>query len=131
MQTLSYDLLQSDQSNDRHGCAIAPGLSGAHAAPMRHGSPWTAKSDSLDRVLRDQVTLDPATGAVLTRFNFDQRRLLDRMVGIGGAAHEGHLFGWLKQLLNLCTALGLMTLCLSAVVLWWRRKPEGVHLVLL
>jgi len=95
------------------------------APPMRQGGPWTAKSDSQDRVLRDQVTLDPTTGTVLTRFNFNQRPLLDRMVGIGVAAHEGHLFGWLNQLLNLSTALGLIALCLSAVTLWWRRKPEG------
>lgn len=93
--------------------------------PMRLGGPWVAKSDSQDRVLRDQVTLDPVTGAVLTRFNFNQRPLMDRMVGIGVAAHEGHLFGWLNQLLNLFTALGLIVLCLSATVLWWRRKPEG------
>jgi uncharacterized iron-regulated membrane protein len=93
--------------------------------PMRHGGPWTAKSDSQDRVLRDQVTLDPATGAILTRLNFSQRPLIDRLVGIGVAAHEGHLYGWMNQVVNLCTALGLITLCISAVMLWWRRRPEG------
>lgn len=93
--------------------------------PMRRGGAWTAKSDSQDRVLRDEVTLDAATGAVLSRLNFGQRPLIDRLVGIGVAAHEGHLYGWLNQLVNLCTALGLITLCLSAVVLWWRRRPEG------
>jgi len=93
--------------------------------PMHRGGAWTAKSDSQDRVLRDQVTLDPATGAVLSRLNFSQRPLIDRLVGIGVAAHEGHLYGWLNQLVNLCTALGLMTLCISAVVLWWRRRPVG------
>jgi uncharacterized iron-regulated membrane protein len=93
--------------------------------PMHQDGPWTAKSDSQDRVLRDQVTLDAATGAVLTRFNFNQRPLMDRMVGIGVAAHEGHLFGRLNQLLNLFTALGLIVLCLSATILWWRRRPEG------
>ena len=93
--------------------------------PMRHGGVWTAKSDSQDRVLRDEVTLDAATGAVLSRLNFSQRPFLDRLVGIGIAAHEGHLYGWLNQLVNLCTALGLMVLCISAVVLWWRRRPEG------
>jgi uncharacterized iron-regulated membrane protein len=94
--------------------------------PMHHGGPWTAKSDSQDRVLRDQVTLDAATGAVLTRLNFGQRPLIDRLVGIGVAAHEGHLYGWLNQLVNLCTAMGLITLCVSALVMWWRRRPEGV-----
>ncbi len=94
--------------------------------PMRRGGPWTAKSDSQDRVLRDQVTLDPRTGAILSRLDFRQRPLIDRMVGIGVAAHEGHLYGWLNQLVNLCTATGLIVLSISAIVLWWRRRPEGV-----
>jgi uncharacterized iron-regulated membrane protein len=94
--------------------------------PMRCGGPWGAKSDSQDRVLRDQVTLDPATGAVLSRLNFSQNPLIDRVVGIGVAAHEGHLYGWLNQLVNLCTAMGLIVLCISALVLWWRRRPASV-----
>ena len=94
--------------------------------PSSHSASWTAKSDSQDRVLRDEVTLDPATGVVLSRVNFAQTPLVDRIVGIGVAAHEGHLYGWLNQLVNLLTALGLMTLSVSAIVLWWRRRPEGV-----
>ena len=92
---------------------------------MSPGGPWTAKSDSQNRTLRDQVTLDPDTGAVLGRVNFDQQPWVDRAVGFGVAAHEGHLFGWLNQLLNLCTAMGLIILCISAIVLWWRQRPEG------
>jgi len=93
--------------------------------PMhRHGA-WTAKSDAQDRTLRDQVTLDPASGAVLTRLNFSQRPLIDRLVGIGIAAHEGQLYGWLNKVVNLCTAMGLIVLCISALVMWWRRRPDG------
>jgi uncharacterized iron-regulated membrane protein len=94
--------------------------------PASPNVPWTAKSDSQDRVLRDQLTLDPGTAVVLTRMNFAQQPLVDRIVGIGVAAHEGHLYGWLNQLVNLMTSLGLMMLSVSAVVLWWRRRPEGV-----
>jgi uncharacterized iron-regulated membrane protein len=93
--------------------------------PMHHG-PWTAKSDSQNRMLRVNLLLDQATGAVLQRVNFNQRAWVDRAIGMGVAAHEGHLFGWLNQLVNLFTALGLIVLCVSAVMLWWRRRPEGV-----
>lgn len=93
--------------------------------PMRRHGPWTARSDAEDRVLRDQVSLDPTTGAILTRVNFNQRPLIDRLVGIGIAAHVGQLYGWLNQVVNLCTAMGLIVLSISAVVLWWRRRPEG------
>ena len=95
------------------------------APPAGVGQPWTAKSDAADRPLRTDLTLDAATGRVLTRKDFATRRLIDRLVGYGVAIHEGALFGWLNQLLNLLTAVGLMLLAVSSVVLWWRRRPEG------
>jgi uncharacterized iron-regulated membrane protein len=94
--------------------------------PMHQHSPWTAKSDAQNRTLRENLTLDATTGAVLQRLNFSQRPWLDRVVGTGVAAHEGHLFGWLNQLVGLFTALGLILICISAVILWWRRRPEGI-----
>ncbi len=51
---------------------------------------------------------------------------MDRIVGIGVAAHEGQLFGLANQMLGLFTALALATLSISAVVLWWRRRETGV-----
>ncbi len=42
------------------------------------------------------------------------------------AMHEGHLYGWMNQRVNLCTALGLVLLCTSALVMWWRRRPQGL-----
>ncbi|UVO49022.1 PepSY domain-containing protein [Sphingomonas sp. SUN019] len=95
------------------------------APPTGPGQPWTAKSDAADRPQRTDLTLDPATGAVLTRKDFAERRLVDRLIGYGIAVHEGALFGWLNQLLNLATALGLMLLSISGAVMWWRRRPSG------
>ena len=95
------------------------------APPTGPGAPWTAKSDAADRPLRTDLTLAP-DGTLLTRKDFMQRRLVDRLVGWGVAIHEGAAFGWANQLLNLMTALGLMLLAVSSVVLWWRRRPDGV-----
>jgi uncharacterized iron-regulated membrane protein len=36
------------------------------------------------------------------------------------------LFAPLNQVLGVLTALGLITLCVSAFVMWRRRAPEGV-----
>jgi uncharacterized iron-regulated membrane protein len=52
--------------------------------------------------------------------------MLDRIIGTSVAAHEGQLFGIANQLLGLFTALGLITISVSAIVLWWRRRPNGV-----
>jgi uncharacterized iron-regulated membrane protein len=52
--------------------------------------------------------------------------LLDRMVLTGVAIHEGQLFGVLNQMIGVLTAMGLITLCVSAVILWWKRRHVGV-----
>src|SRR4029434_6989517 len=56
---------------------------------------------------------------------FGEKATIDRVIGVGIAAHEGQLFGVANQLLGLATALGLITMCVSAVVMWWRRRPDG------
>jgi uncharacterized iron-regulated membrane protein len=94
--------------------------------PLQTGGAWTAQSVAVNRTLRTTLTLDGKTGAVLTRENFNQRKIVDRIVDTGIDAHEGQLFGWFNQLLGLFTAVGLILLSVSAVVLWWRRRAVGV-----
>ncbi|WP_239026077.1 PepSY-associated TM helix domain-containing protein [Sphingomonas paeninsulae] len=93
--------------------------------PAGAGQPWAAKSDAADRPLRIDLTLDPETGAILSRKDFAQRRLIDRIMGYGIAVHEGQLFGIANQLVNVATAGGLILLSVSSVILWWRRRPEN------
>lgn len=96
-------------------------------APASHaGGNWTAKSDAQDRPLRVDLTLDPRSGAVLARKDFNSKPWLDRVIGRGIAAHEGQLFGPLNQLLSLLTVAGLVLLSVSGVVMWWRRRPGCV-----
>ena len=91
--------------------------------PAQPGDNWTAKSDTRDRPLRVDLILDPETGAILKRTDFRSKPWLDRAIGTGIAAHEGQLFGLANQLLGLFTTIGLVTLSLSGLVMWWRRKP--------
>ena len=95
------------------------------APPAAAGAPWSAKSEAADRPMRTDLTLSGKTGAMLTRRDFAQRRLVDRIVGWGVAIHEGQAFGGLNQLLNLLTAAGLTLLSVSGAILWWRRRPAG------
>jgi uncharacterized iron-regulated membrane protein len=94
--------------------------------PSAQGGDWAAKSDAQNRTLRSDLTLDGQTGAVKSRVDFGQRQIVDRIVGVGVAAHEGHLFGWLNQLVSAFTALGLIAVSISAVVMWQRRRAPGV-----
>jgi uncharacterized iron-regulated membrane protein len=112
---------------DRLVASVRPlGLAGPVliAPPTGAGALWTAKSDAADRPLRTNLTLDGATGYILSRQDFRGRPIIDRIVGYGVAAHEGQLFGVANQLLNLALAHGLTTLAVSGAVMWWRRKPE-------
>ncbi|MBV9744922.1 MAG: PepSY domain-containing protein [Acidobacteriia bacterium] len=95
------------------------------APPVVSGGLWIAKSDAQNRTLRSRLQLD-ASGAIVRREGFSQQQWIDRWVETGVAAHEGQLFGLANQLLGLFTALCLITLSISAFVLWWRRRPEKV-----
>jgi uncharacterized iron-regulated membrane protein len=95
------------------------------APPLVSGGFWTVKSDAQNRTLRSSLQLD-SSGAIVRREDFSQQQWIDRWVETGVAAHEGQLFGPVDQLLGLFTALCLITLSISAFLLWWRRRPETV-----
>ncbi len=87
---------------------------------------WIIRSQSQNRPLRADAWLHGQTGEQIRIKSFSERPLIDRIVGIGVAAHEGQLFGWFNQLLGVIAALGLVTVSISGFILWRRRKPEGV-----
>jgi len=89
-------------------------------------SVWTAKSRHQNRPLRADAWLDAHSGEVIRTRSFQERLLIDRIIGIGVAAHEGQLFGWFNQFLGVVTAVGLVVMSVSGFVLWRRRKPVRV-----
>ncbi|EIT69225.1 PepSY-associated TM helix domain-containing protein [Hydrocarboniphaga effusa] len=93
--------------------------------PPTQDALWSARSDAQNRPLRVTLQVDGDTGAIVNRQDFAQRALIDRIVGVGIAAHEGQLFGWINQLLGTLTTVGLMLLCVSAAMMWWKRRPGG------
>ena len=95
------------------------------APPSQAEASWTARSETQNRPQRAELTLDGARAAVVSRRDFSQRPLLDRVIGVGIAAHEGQLFAPLNQALGLFTAAGLWLVCISAIIMWWRRRPSG------
>lgn len=98
-------------------------------APMPFGPPngnvWKASSETQNRPLARSVNFDPVTGEVVARQGFGDKHPIDRVIGYGIAWHEGQLFGWINQAIGVLTALALMTLAVSGVVMWWRRRPGG------
>jgi len=114
---------------DRIIANVAPlGLAGPVliAPPVARDDLWTAKSDSGDRPLRVNLTVDGISGTIVGRKDFADRHWVDRAVGYGIAAHEGQLFGLANQMLSLLAALGLFVTAASGALMWWRRRPEGL-----
>ncbi len=99
-------------------------------APQRFGPPtsneWTAKSEAQNRWLGRQVTYDPITGAETARRGFADQHVLDRIVNTGVAWHEGQLFGWVNQLIGVLTAIAMVTISILGVVMWLKRRPQGI-----
>ncbi len=95
------------------------------APPASGSTEWSAKSMTPNRPRRVDLVVDGATGEIKDRKDFSSRKLIDRIIGTGIAAHEGQLFGWPNQLLGLLTAGGLVLLSGSSVVLWWNRREPG------
>jgi uncharacterized iron-regulated membrane protein len=93
--------------------------------PSEHQPFWKIRSETQNIPRVREVELDALTGEQLRERSFGDRPMMDRVVGVGIAAHEGQLFGPANQALGLFTALGLITLCTSAIVMWWRRRPGG------
>jgi uncharacterized iron-regulated membrane protein len=88
-------------------------------------SQWKLSSQNQNRTLRADAWFDAQTGKLENTSRFADRPLIDRIIGIGISAHEGHLFGWINQLLGLIVALGLITVSVSGFILWRKRKPQG------
>jgi uncharacterized iron-regulated membrane protein len=86
---------------------------------------WIARSDSQNRPLRATFEFSPGNFEQVKEERFADRSLVDRMVGVGVALHEGQLFGWFNQLLGLLTAIGYLTLVVTSFLMWWRRRPQG------
>ncbi|WP_411339697.1 PepSY domain-containing protein [Sphingopyxis sp. J-6] len=90
-----------------------------------NGDVWTLTTQTQNRPLVRKVGYDPATGIEVSRSGFADKHVIDRIVGIGIAWHEGALFGIVSQLIGVATALALVTLAISGFLLWRRRKPEA------
>jgi len=140
-----WSLSRSDEHAEHQRAASAAAIASplsldeivAHVAPLNLEPPvrvylpnermpyWRVRAETQNRPLVRELELDANSGAVLSDQGFDGKPMLDRVIGVGIAAHEGQLFGIANQLLGLATALGLIAVCVSAVVMWWRRRPDG------
>ncbi len=94
--------------------------------PIEKRPTWLVKAEPQNRPQGRTVELNAATGAISKDLPFSSKPWIDRIVATGVAAHEGQLFGWPNVALGLVAAAGFLTIALSAMLMWLRRRPAGM-----
>jgi len=90
-----------------------------------HHISWKVSSQTGNRPQRADVWLN-GDGSIEKQNGFAEKKLVDRAIGVGIAAHEGYLFGWFNLVLGVLTCAGLILISVSGFILWRKRKPESV-----
>lgn len=127
-------------AHDGHASGAAPArdldtwiasarAAGAHGVielhPRFDGTPINARDDHPRG--RDEVwlQLDAHSGAVLTKVVWQDFPLLPRLVTFGIDLHEGGYLGRINQVFNTLFAAGLVWMCVTGFIGWYRRRPGG------
>ncbi|WP_423184071.1 PepSY-associated TM helix domain-containing protein [Arthrobacter sp. NyZ413] len=92
--------------------------------PAKPGKAWTVTEAGREWPgTASAVAVDPASGTVTSRADFNQTSLAAKLTRWTIAAHMGLLFGLPNQLALLAVAVGLTAMVVWGYVMWWRRRP--------
>jgi uncharacterized iron-regulated membrane protein len=102
---------------------LAPGYS--VSLPQGARGVYTASVYPDDLSRQRVVHLDQYSGKVLLDMRYADYGPLAKGLEWGINVHMGQEFGWLNQLLLVLACAGIVLLCVSATVMWWKRRPSG------
>ena len=97
--------------------------------PRGEDGVFTVSADSMSGDLTDPtadrtVHIDRYTGKVLAEAAFKDYSGVAKAMAIGTALHQGDM-GWWNAVLNVLLCAAIAFLCVSGVVMWWKRRPKG------
>lgn len=79
-----------------------------------------------DQVADERVIhLDQYSGKPLFDGGFTELGGVGKAIEFGISVHQGQEFGRINQLVMLAACLAIILMAVSAVVMWWKRRPEG------
>lgn len=71
------------------------------------------------------VHLDQYSGEPLIDMSYADYGPLGRWLEFGINTHMGQTFGTANQIVLLIVCMGIVLMCVSAAVMWWKRRPSG------
>ena len=102
---------------------VAPGY--VVRLPTSAGGVYTIQSYPRQATGQRVIHLDQYSGRVIADLGFRDYGPVSKAVEWGIAVHTGGQFGLINQLVMLAGCLAIITLSVSAAVMWWRRRPQG------
>lgn len=112
--------------------ARSAGFSGQYriAVPQDETGVYTVSADSMSGDLSNPtgdryLHLDRYTGRVLAQVSFAEYSPMAKFMAVGIALHQGDMGLW-SAWLNVVFCLAVVFLCVSGVVMWWKRRPAEV-----
>ncbi|KRB62918.1 hypothetical protein ASE04_01720 [Rhizobium sp. Root708] len=95
------------------------------AIPATEAGVYTAAVYPEDVSGERTIHIDQYSGKPLVDLAFSQYPFLGKAIEWGINVHQGQEWGRLNQLLMLATCLAIIVSCVSAVMMWWKRRPSG------
>lgn len=88
---------------------------------------WEVKGNpAFQDVTREAVIhFDRYSGEIAGRYSYDQYSTLAKVVSNSIALHEGRRFGIPSQIASTAFCIGVLFLCVTAPIMWWRRRKVG------
>jgi uncharacterized iron-regulated membrane protein len=79
-----------------------------------------------DKVADERVVhLDQYTGKPLFDGGFEALGVGAKAIEWGISVHQGQEYGRFNQILMAATCLSIILMAVSAIVMWWKRRPKG------
>lgn len=93
--------------------------------PRGKGGVYTAAIFPDDIARQQTIHYDQYTGKPLIDIKFSDYGIGGKAIEFGVGVHMGQYFGLANQILMLLTCLAITLMSVTAIVMWWKRRPSG------
>jgi len=94
--------------------------------PADDKTAWKAESEKQQfPINRDAITVNGATGEVLSRYDYSSDHWLNKLRTAGVSFHQAELFGAPLRIFMTLLALGVIAVVVFGYKMWWQRRPLG------